>query len=94
MNKYVIVRKSGLELAIVCFGAVSHDQAVNRKAIERDHAELVSAGFFEIRDGHIQTSSAGSNTLNLEPRPQDIHAIENTLRLMNLTPKPATHDHD
>ena len=87
MNKYIIIRKHGFDSAILLFGNVSHDQAVNPAKLELDGAEVLSAGFFEIPNGQIKVDDLGSNSLNLLPRPEDLEIIGRTLILMDLAPR-------
>ena len=82
MTKYIIVKKRGLETAILFYGVISHDEAVNPERLALNGSQVVSAGFFEIRDGVINISKEGSMKLNVEPRPQDVAIIEATILYM------------
>lgn len=81
--KYIIVKKCGLETAIILHASVSHNQAVNPTELAKEGAELLSAGFFLCDPdlGIIVDDSTGSSTLNLSPRPDDAEIIERTLFL-------------
>ncbi|HOC56634.1 MAG TPA: hypothetical protein PKI20_13510 [Verrucomicrobiota bacterium] len=76
MLKYIIVKSpSGEELPILFPAAIQH-----RNAVPKD-LEVISAGFVMIFDGTLAFSDIGSDSLSVEPRPEDRALIEAMLNL-------------
>jgi hypothetical protein len=91
-GKFVIVKKLGLETAILLHPGTSHDEAVNPERLH-GNGVVVSAGYFIVRaDGEIWVDQdLPSTSLHIGPRAKDAEVIEYTLHLLGL--RIATKEH-
>ncbi|MDR3427834.1 hypothetical protein [Silvimonas sp.] len=81
--KYVIVRNFvGLKMALIFHESIPHNAAVDQSWLAP-----LSAGFFSLTDHGLIVWPGGSDTLGLEPKPDDWMVIQDTLILMGLFPK-------
>lgn len=76
--KYVVVEENGIEFAIIVPGGVSHDHAVNLKAVKP-----ISAGFCNVSAGVI-VCQGFSTSLDLAARKEDAQIVMTTLLFMGV----------
>lgn len=91
--KYIIVKKHGLECAILIQPPLNHNECLHTGKLS-DDCQIISAGYFSIVDGQVLVvPDMPSTTLGLKPRPHDSAAITQSLFLMGLLPASAISRH-